>query len=266
VYDLDGDLYYPVASDPHFGEVSGWSREEMMAVFADRGGDPDRPGKRDPLDALLWQRQRDGEPGWDSPFGVGRPGWHVECAAIARVHLGAAFDVQGGGSDLIFPHHEMSAGHAQVAFPGEFFAQAYVHQGMVALDGHKMSKSRGNLVLVSKLREDGVDPAAIRLVLNSKHFRTDWEWSPDLLDTAVKRLATWREAFARADHDPDVTRQAALDVRAALSDDLDAPRAVEIVDGWASHTGADGRQDVDGVPTGALMADVVSASLGVTLS
>ena len=165
VYDVDGDLYFPVAADPHFAEVSGWTRDQMLEVFAERGGDPDRPGKRDPLDGLLWLRQRDGDPGWESPFGVGRPGWHVECAAIARTYLGSDFDVQGGGTDLIFPHHEMSAGHAQAAHPESAFAQAYVHQGMVGFEGHKMSKSLGNLVLVSRLRADGVDPAAIRLVL-----------------------------------------------------------------------------------------------------
>ena len=127
-------------------------REEMLHVFPERGGDPDRPGKRDPLDALLWRAERPGEPAWDSPFGRGRPGWHIECSAIAMEHLGPGFDVQGGGSDLVFPHHEMSAGHTQAGRPGTAFAQAYVHAGMVGYDGGKMSKSQGNLVFVSSLR------------------------------------------------------------------------------------------------------------------
>ena len=154
----------------------------MLAIFGERGGDPDRPGKKDPLDCLLWQAERPGEPAWDSPFGRGRPGWHVECSAIAREHLGAAIDVQGGGSDLVFPHHEMSASEAQVAEPGTPFARAYVHAGMVALDGEKMSKSKGNLELVSRLREQGTDPMAIRLALLRHHYRSDWEWTAADLD------------------------------------------------------------------------------------
>src|SRR5688500_12505282 len=151
VYDVEGDLYFTVHSDPRFGEVSGLTEQEMLSVFADRGGDPDRPGKKNPLDCLLWQAERPGEPAWDSVLGRGRPGWHVECAAIALRYLGETFDVQGGGSDLAFPHHEMSASEAQAAFDGLTFARAYLHAGMVAFQGEKMSKSRGNLVFVSRL-------------------------------------------------------------------------------------------------------------------
>ncbi len=265
VYDVEGDLYYATTADQRFGDVSGWSREQMLSVFADRGGDPDRPGKRDPLDALVWQRQRDGEPGWESPFGRGRPGWHVECAAIARRSLGTSFDVQGGGSDLIFPHHEMSAGHAQAAEPGTAFAQTYTHQGMVGFEGHKMSKSRGNLVLVSRLRAEGVDPSAIRLALNSQHYRTDWEWTASLLDDATKRLATWRDAVARDGHDRAATLEAARAVRAALAEDLDAPQALEIVDGWATRpSGAEvASSPTESLRPGDLMVAVIQASLGV---
>ena len=144
--------------DPAFGEVSGWTATRCCEVFAERGGDPDRPGKKDPLDCLLWQAERPGEPAWDSPLGRGRPGWHIECSAIARAHLGAEFDVQGGGSDLVFPHHEMSARRRRCVDPARRFARAYVHAGMVGLDGEKMSKSKGNLVLVSKLREQRPRP------------------------------------------------------------------------------------------------------------
>ena len=149
----------------------------MLRLSAERGGDPDREGKKDPLDVVVWRGLREGEPSWESPFGPGRPGWHIECAAIATRHLGLAFDVQGGGTDLVFPHHEMSAGHAQVAQPDASFAQAYVHAGMVGYDGEKMSKSKGNLVFVSALRNSDVDPMAIRLALLRHHYRSDWEWT-----------------------------------------------------------------------------------------
>ena len=185
-------------SDPRFGSVSNLSEDEMRAVFGERGGDPDRPGKKDPLDCLLWQAERPGEPAWDTALGRGRPGWHIECSAISLHHLGAELDVQGGGSDLVFPHHEMSASEAQAAFEGLTFARAYVHAGMVGYQGEKMSKSKGNLVLVSRLREAGVDPMAIRLALLAHHYRSDWEWTDADLAAAQERLAAWRAAVATA--------------------------------------------------------------------
>jgi L-cysteine:1D-myo-inositol 2-amino-2-deoxy-alpha-D-glucopyranoside ligase len=255
VYDLDGDLYYDVTADPAFGAVSRLARTEMLALSAERGGDPDRPGKRDPLDPLLWVAQRPGEPGWESPFGVGRPGWHVECSAIAVEYLGGGFDVQGGGSDLIFPHHEMSAGHSQAA--GIPFARAYAHAGMVGYHGHKMSKSLGNLVLVSQLRADGVDGRAIRLALLAQHYRSDWDWTTDLLAAAERRLEQWQTAVRRGGPDPTKTVE---EVRLALADDLDAPRALAAVDAWASSD----EPDVAG--SGELVAAAVEASLGVSLA
>ncbi|MGH3745146.1 MAG: cysteine--1-D-myo-inosityl 2-amino-2-deoxy-alpha-D-glucopyranoside ligase, partial [Mycobacteriales bacterium] len=183
-YELDGDLYFAVASEPRFGEVGHLDRQAMLAFAAERGGDPGRPGKKDPLDPLLWRAERPGEPSWPSPYGPGRPGWHIECAAIAVEHLGETFDVQGGGVDLVFPHHELSAAHAQVATGTWPFARAYVHQAMVGFEGHKMSKSRGNLVLVSQLRSAGVDPMAVRLALLGHRHDTDWEWTAADLDAA----------------------------------------------------------------------------------
>ncbi len=168
----------------------------MMRLFAERGGDPDRPGKTDPLDALLWRAARPDEPSWPSPFGPGRPGWHVECSAISLDRIGFGFDVQGGGSDLIFPHHEFSAAHAECATGERRFARHYVHAGMIGWDGHKMSKSRGNLVLVSRLREQGVDPAVIRLGLFAGHYRSDRFWSDEVLEEASARLHRWRSAAA----------------------------------------------------------------------
>ncbi|RFU39170.1 cysteine--1-D-myo-inosityl 2-amino-2-deoxy-alpha-D-glucopyranoside ligase, partial [Actinomadura logoneensis] len=218
VYEVDGDLYFPVASDAGFGEVSRLTRDQMRPLFAERGGDPDRAGKRDPLDALVWLAQRPGEPGWDSPFGKGRPGWHIECSAISVEHLGMAFDVEGGGSDLAFPHHEMGAAHAQVATGERPHARAYVHAGMVGLDGEKMSKSRGNLVFVSKLRRSGADPMAIRLALLAHHYRADWEWTAAQLDAAAERLERWRAAVA-APSGPDAAGVLET-VRERLDDDL----------------------------------------------
>ena len=180
VYDVDGDLYFRVHSDKRFGAVSSYDQDKMLAVFAERGGDPERPGKEDPLDCLLWQSARPGEPSWETELGSGRPGWHIECAAIALENLDQPLDVQGGGSDLVFPHHEMGASEAHVATGSWPYARAYVHAGMVGLDGEKMSKSKGNLVFVSRLRADGRDPAAIRLALLAHHYRSDWErpdWS-----------------------------------------------------------------------------------------
>jgi L-cysteine:1D-myo-inositol 2-amino-2-deoxy-alpha-D-glucopyranoside ligase len=264
VYRVEDDLYHAVEADPAFGRVSGWSREQMLEVFADRGGDPDRPGKKDPLDALLWRAERPGEPAWDSPFGRGRPGWHVECAAIALEHLGTAFDVQGGGSDLVFPHHEMSAGEGQLTRPGEAFARAYVHAGMVGYDGEKMSKSRGNLVFVSHLRRAEIDPVAIRLALLRHHYREDWEWTDAELFDAVDTLDQWRRAIALGGGAPALPVVEA--VLAALADDLDAPTAVAEVQAWADATiGTDRLADTADPSAGPRVRDLLDAALGLVL-
>jgi L-cysteine:1D-myo-inositol 2-amino-2-deoxy-alpha-D-glucopyranoside ligase len=241
--------------------VSRLDAEAMRLLSAERGGDPERPGKKNPLDPMLWMAAREGQPAWDgASLGRGRPGWHIECVAIALDHLGMGFDIQGGGSDLAFPHHEMGASHAQ-ALTGEHpFAKAYVHAGMVALDGAKMSKSKGNLVFVSKLRRDGVDPVAIRLALLSRHYRADWEWTDSVLGDAVERLARWRAAVSR----PDGPSADALveEVRVALADDLDAPSALAAVDRWAALQQSEGGTD-EGAP--GLVSRTVDALLGVAL-
>ncbi len=265
----DGDVYFSVHADPAFGEVSHLDERAMLALFAERGGDPQRGGKKHPLDALLWRVTRPGEPSWDGgQLGHGRPGWHIECTAIALEHLGGGFDVQGGGSDLIFPHHEMSASHGHLA-GAQPYARVFAHAGMVGLDGHKMSKSRGNLVLVSRLRDAGVDPAAIRLAILAHHYRDDWDWTDAGLAQAQERLARWRLAVS-GPQGPDAARVLRA-VRERLADDLDAPGALAAVDVWAEEAlsvaqASDGDRAgdlVDGAP--ALVRDTVDALLGIAL-
>lgn len=226
-----GDRYFRAVNVSGFGGVSRLDRGQMLELFAERGGDPDRPGKRDALDCLLWQAARPDEPAWDSALGHGRPGWHIECTAIALDRLGSRFDLQGGGSDLAFPHHEMCAAQAQ-ALTGEPLAEAYVHAGMVGFQGHKMSKSRGNLVFVSELRASGVAPELIRVALLAHHYREDWEWSDADIAGARQRVEAWRRALLVAQAPPAGPVLEA--VRTRLADDLDAPGALRLVDDWAA--------------------------------
>ncbi len=259
-YDLDGDLYFSVAAEPSFGSVGGYDVPTMLGLAAERGGDPERPGKKDPLDPMLWRAERPGEPAWDSIVGRGRPGWHVECSAIAVNRLGMDFDVQGGGSDLRYPHHECSAAHAQVATGRMPFARHYAHAGMIGLRGEKMSKSRGNLVLVSRLRDDGVEPAEIRLALLSGHYRADRDWTSETLDEAAGRLARWRAAV-RSGQGPAAEPTLAA-VRRHLADDLNAPAALRAVDDWAVEAIGGGGADA-GAPR--LITDTVDTLLGIGL-
>ena len=259
-YDVDQDTYLSVHVDPDFGGVAGLGQDEMLELFAERGGDPDRAGKKDPLDALVWRGERPGEPSWDSPAGPGRPGWHIECTAIAMDRLGEVVDVMGGGRDLSFPHHEMGSSHAHVLTGRPGFVRVHVHAGLIGYQGEKMSKSRGNLVFVSKLRAAGVEPAAIRLALLSRHYGTDWEWTDDVLAEGQERLAAWRAAVSRPDG-PDATDTLAA-VRAALANDLDAPAALAAVDAWAARQQADGGTD-PGAP--GVISRLSDALLGVAL-
>lgn len=262
-YRLDdgtGDVYFPITATAGFGSESHYDRDTMLRFFAERGGDPDRAGKRDPLDALLWRGERDGEPSWASTLGPGRPGWHIECAAIALTHLGDRIDVQGGGNDLIFPHHEFSAAHAEAATKAVPFAAHYVHAGMIGLDGEKMSKSRGNLVFVSRLRADGVEPAVIRLALLDGHYRADRPWTAELHTAAVDRLARWREAMGMTSgaNGTEVRQR----VRRHLADDLDTAAALRAVDEWAADSLTGAHHDA-GAPT--VVRDTVANLLGVVL-
>jgi L-cysteine:1D-myo-inositol 2-amino-2-deoxy-alpha-D-glucopyranoside ligase len=257
-YWIDGDVYFRVHSDPEFGSRSHLNREEMLKLFAERGGDPARVGKEDPLDCLLWPSARPDEPAWHTSLGAGRPGWHIECSAIALQYLGERIDVQGGGSDLLFPHHEMGAAEARV-ITGVPFARTFVHAGMVGLDGEKMSKSKGNLVFVSVLLQSGVDPMAIRLALLADHYRTNRDWTDRGLANAQLRLDRWREQLSRP-AGPDAA-EAIRKMREALANDLDSPTALQAVDEWCSLP----RSESDRAGEPGIVARAIDALLGIAI-
>lgn len=260
------DIYFDTRaaerdSQWRLGDVAPYDRDLMLRFSAERGGDPERPGKHDALDPLLWRAVREGEPSWESVVGEGRPGWHVECSVIAVQALGGAFTVQGGGSDLIFPHHEFTAAHA-TAISGTPLAHAYCHAGLISYEGHKMSKSRGNLVFVSRLldgthshQSHAAEPSAVRLGLLAHHYRGEWEWHDEDLDFAERRLAAWREGLARRSSDPASSTAVLQQLRAALANDLDTPVMLATLDAAFDR----------GVDDPALMADAVDALLGVEL-
>lgn len=245
VYEVDHDRYFSVRSDAKFGSRAHLSQAAMLETFAERGGDPKRNGKHDPLDALLWLQQRPGEPGWASPFGAGRPGWHIECSAIALHYLPAdprdeyLIDIQGGGNDLLFPHHEIGAAQARV-LGGKDYARIYLHAGMVGLNGEKMSKSLGNLVFFSQLVNDGADPMAIRIALLSKKYSLDREWNSESLTSATAFLLRLRLLLSR----PEVasTDSVIQEIVDAIARDLDTPKAFDVITRWCDRTekGADG--------------------------
>lgn len=259
-----GDVYADLSADGDFGSVSRFDRATMRELFAERGGDPDREGKRDPLDPLLWRRERPGEPTWDgASLGSGRPGWHIECAVIADLGLGAAPHVQAGGADLVFPHHEMSSSHSRVLNDGAC-AGTNSHAALIAYEGSKMSKSQGNLVFVSKLREQGVDPMAIRLAILAHHYREPWEWFDTDLKSANVRLERWRSALSG--NGGPISAATLAEIREAIADDLDAPRALAAVDAWAdqaldpTNAAAEAEEGAPGV-----ISRAINALLGVRL-
>ncbi len=239
IYAVDDDLYFKVHADKDFGSRANFSQGEMLKLFAERGGDPERAGKLDPLDALVWLHERAGEPSWPSSFGKGRPGWHIECCAIALSYLPVdhdeefLIDIQGGGNDLLFPHHEMGAAQAAV-LKGKDYARLYVHAGLIGLDGEKMSKSLGNLVFLSKLVSEGADPIAVRLALISEHYSLDRMWSQEQLDTSTRFLDRLRLLLSRPEVAP--TKTVVQKIIYALSDNLDTPKALEELRKWCDET------------------------------
>ena len=263
VYKIDNDLYFDISTYLNFGDRSHLSIDEMIEIFAQRGGDPTLVGKRNKLDCLLWRAHREGEPSWDSPFGAGRPGWHIECTAIALEYLGSSITIQGGGSDLIFPHHEMCAAQGEV-MNNATFSQYFMHTGMIGYQGEKMSKSKGNLVFVSNLRAAGVDAMAIRLALLANHYRSDREWDDALLHNATERLDRWRKGFAKPEG-PEI-EATVLGVVDALNNDLDTTRALAHIDAWVEKAIADSNSEKNSKlsNTGSL-ARFVDSILGIAL-
>lgn len=223
-YEAGGAVYFDVSTWERFGEISHYSHDEMLAFAAERGGNVGDPNKRNPLDFVLWQPSAPDEPSWDSLWGPGRPGWHIECSALALRELGTTIDLHGGGSDLIFPHHECESAQSEAA-TGEPFVRHWMHQAMVRMDGEKMSKSLGNLVFVSELRKEW-DTRAIRLAAVSNHYRTPWEWHDQIMPEAAARLGAWLAAG--------IGGGGLAEVRARLDDDLDTPGAVAAIDAAAA--------------------------------
>jgi L-cysteine:1D-myo-inositol 2-amino-2-deoxy-alpha-D-glucopyranoside ligase len=238
LYKIEEDYYFSVGD---FLEDLPMSVDQAKVIFQQRGGDPERIGKKHPLDPVIWLANQEGDPGWASSFGFGRPGWHVECTAIACNHLDNSnsdpiIDLQGGGSDLLFPHHYMSAKIVQAAY-GREFSSLYIHAGMIGLDGEKMSKSKGNLVFVSKLLEDNVDPMIIRWALLSGHYQSDRQWSDDLLKKAEFEVELMRTALSRTEVAD--TDQLLKDLILDLSNNLDTPTALNRLVLWAKKSQKD---------------------------
>jgi L-cysteine:1D-myo-inositol 2-amino-2-deoxy-alpha-D-glucopyranoside ligase len=233
-YVREGMVYFRVSSDPGYGRLSGLSREEMLQLAAERGGHPDDPAKDDPLDFVLWQRSAPDEPSWESPWGPGRPGWHIECSTMARRIIGQPVDLHGGGSDLVFPHHDSELSHAEGLPGGRPFVLQWMHTGSVHQAGEKMSKSLGNLTFVEDLLERH-SPAAIRRLLLRHHYREDWSFDESELAHASE--------IAYVDMtDVHGTRDGFFE---ALDNDLDTPTALSILDRARASTDADVRRFVE---------------------
>jgi len=224
-YQAGESVYFDVSKFDSFGSVSNYDQQTMKRLAAERGGKTEDPHKRNQLDFVLWQPSAADEPSWNTMWGSGRPGWHIECSALALRELGTTIDLHGGGSDLIFPHHECERAQSEAA-TGELFVRHWMHVAMVLMNGSKMSKSLGNLEFVDRLRK-AHDPRAIRLALIANHYRTEWEWNSSAMPSAEKRLASWSSAKSG-------DGQAGLEaVRHALDDDLNTPAAIAALDAVA---------------------------------
>ncbi|MDP4652800.1 MAG: cysteine--1-D-myo-inosityl 2-amino-2-deoxy-alpha-D-glucopyranoside ligase [Candidatus Nanopelagicales bacterium] len=236
-YQLEGDIYLDLNQVDGAIENLPLALDQALKIFEERGGDPARIGKRHALDPLLWKARKGDDPFWEAPFGKGRPGWHIECTAIALKNLPKAsstsITLQAGGSDLIFPHHYMTALQAK-ALTGVEFASCYSHSGMIGLDGEKMSKSKGNLVFVSKLRQEGVSPALIRIALFANRYSTDRMWSRELVDEANKLLTRLLSALSRQEVAP--TFEVVQEIVNAISDDLNTPKVFDLLNTWSLKT------------------------------
>jgi L-cysteine:1D-myo-inositol 2-amino-2-deoxy-alpha-D-glucopyranoside ligase len=235
LYQIENDHYFSVES---FLEEMPFSIDEAIKILSERGGDPERAGKRHPLDPVVWMAHQGDDPSWESKFGLGRPGWHVECTAIAVHYLDSAnvdpiIQIQGGGSDLIFPHHYMSEQIVRAAY-GRGFANNYVHSAMIHLDGEKMSKSKGNLVFVSKLLSRGIDPMVIRWALLSGHYQQDRSWSDELLQKSTSEVSLLRSALAQSEVAE--TKELIQSIISDLANNLDTPAALNRLIAWAKSS------------------------------
>jgi len=235
LYQIENDHYFSVE---RFLEDMPLSSDEAIKIFSERGGDPERAGKRHPLDPVVWMAHQGDDPSWESTFGLGRPGWHVECTAIAVHYLDSAnadpiIQIQGGGSDLIFPHHYMSEQIVRAAY-GRGFANNYVHSAMIHLDGEKMSKSKGNLVFVSKLLSQGIDPMVIRWALLSGHYQQDRSWSDELLQKSTSEVSLLRSALAQSEVAE--TKELIQSIISDLANNLDTPAALNRLIAWAKSS------------------------------
>ena len=243
-YERNGSVYYSVERDDEFGRLAdagGYvGYESWLATANERGNNPDDPNKRNPLDFVLWQAQAPGEPAWESPWGPGRPGWHIECSAMATRYLGPQISVHGGGADLVFPHHTAEIAQSEHATGVHPFVRTWMHYAMVMKDGEKMSKSLGNLVLVADLLKEGYSPDAVRALLLSHFYREPWEWDEADMRANAARAACYAEAAALAGPisaeataaaETDVAaQQARLEFIAALEDDFHTERALALLD------------------------------------
>ena len=229
-YVVNGSVYFDVSKSPSFGDISHYSHEQMIQLARQRGGNVDDPQKRNPLDFVLWHPSADDEPSWDTTWGTGRPGWHIECSALALRELGTTIDLHGGGSDLIFPHHECERAQSEAA-TGEPFVKHWMHVAMVFKDGEKMSKSLGNLVFVDQLRTQW-DPRSIRMAVIEHHYRNEWQWDEELMPRNHRRLLAWKESVGGA------ASEVLEVVRQHLDNDLDTPSAIATID-EAAATGQD---------------------------
>ncbi|MGQ0608598.1 MAG: cysteine--tRNA ligase [Chloroflexota bacterium] len=237
-YAAEGNVFFDVSADPSYGQLSRLSREEMLPIANERGNIPDMPGKADPLDFVLWQRSLPDEPAWESPWGPGRPGWHIECSAMSMAYLGTRFEIHGGGGDLLYPHHEAELAQSEGATGDRPFVGWWTHAGMLHFDDEKMSKSLGNLVLVRDLLRS-YPGDAIRHYLVSRHYRSEVHFSEADLAVAAESAALLRRACVRAEElapaDPALAEASTLSPTvaehrarflAAMNDDLDTPSAM----------------------------------------
>jgi L-cysteine:1D-myo-inositol 2-amino-2-deoxy-alpha-D-glucopyranoside ligase len=236
-YVQDGNVYFRVSSFAGYGNLSHLTREDMIRLSAERGGDPADPRKEDPLDFVLWQKSAPGEPRWASPWGEGRPGWHVECSAMAIENLGPQVTIHGGGADLVFPHHESEIAQSESATGVHPFVKIWMHVGMVRYRGEKMSKSLRNLVLVRDLLQR-VDPDTIRVLLLRHHYRKEWEYTDDDLRDAK----TQTEELRRLGEEGGLREGIPDGIREALGDDLNTPLALARLASSLRERGAGSRE------------------------